>query len=67
MKIAVNCIALGLVVLFVLLSAACSGADNLNDETCRAQTPASSRFAWVYYPGYGCGPQTPTGRGVSFG
>jgi hypothetical protein len=61
-RIAANRIALGLVVLLALFLASCSGPNNSQNGAC--VTPAGSRFPWVYYPGYGCGPLTPTGRGV---
>ena len=61
-QVAVNRIALGFALLLAVFSAACSGTDNAQNGTC--VTPAGSRFPWAYYPGYGCGPLTPTGRGV---
>lgn len=60
-RIAVNRIALGLALLLAVGSAACSGTDDAQNHAC--VTPPGSRFLWVYYPGYGCGPLTPTGRG----
>ena len=61
-QVAVNRIALGLALLLAFFTASCSGTDNAQDRTC--VTPPDSRFPWAYYPGYGCGPLTPTGRGV---
>lgn len=65
-RIAINRSALGLVILLAFSSASCTGTsnDNAQNDACIAKTPADARFVWVYYPGYGCGPLTPTGRGV---
>jgi hypothetical protein len=62
-RIAANRIALGLILLFAFFSASCSSSNTDNAQNAACVTPAGARFVWVYYPGYGCGPLTPTGRG----
>ena len=66
-QIAINRIALGFAILFAFSLVSCSGADSAQNDACRAKTPPGSRLPWAYYPGYGCGPLTPEGRGVFSG
>lgn len=41
----------------------CLGAcaeDATQNARCAREAPANSRYRWGYYPGYGCGPITPS-------
>jgi hypothetical protein len=50
-----------IVILFaVCLCVVACAADHGLDAKCAKQRPPGSQLPWGYYPGYGCGPLTPS-------